>query len=77
MGVNNGRKLLHLYLKKSEIDLLICAHIHRYSSHDPTATHPYPTIIGGSPTAGERTLIKETADQKNLNLRMLRDDGLR
>lgn len=75
-GSEECRRLFAPLFKKGKIDLLICAHLHRYSVHDPDpATHPYPIIIGGGPTTGKRTLIKVNADRMHLNLQVLRDDG--
>ena len=56
--------------------MLICGHTHRYGIHPPSkGEHDYPLIIGGGPQDGKRTLIKIKADQTQLKLEMLRDDG--
>ncbi|MNL85833.1 hypothetical protein D3C87_2142990 [compost metagenome] len=44
-------------------------------THDADATHNYPIVIGGGPLEGNRTLIKVRATKKELNLKMIRDDG--
>ena len=44
-------------------------------THDADATHNYPIVIGGGPLEGNRTLIKLRANKKELNLKMVRDDG--
>ncbi|GAA4470198.1 metallophosphoesterase [Nibrella saemangeumensis] len=62
-------------LNKGRIDLQISGHTHRYKTHDPDASHNYPIVIGGGPLEGNRTLIKLHATTKELNLKMIRDDG--
>ena len=75
-GVMHCRKLFSPLFDKYKIDLLICGHTHTHGVHPPVAgKHNYPIIIGGGPSAGKRTLIKVNADQQQLNVRMLKDDG--
>ncbi|MBP6686444.1 MAG: metallophosphoesterase family protein [Lacibacter sp.] len=75
-GTLHCRELFSPLFDKYKIDLLICGHTHTYGVHAPVAgKHKYPIIIGGGPTAGKRTLIKVQADQQELNVRMLKDDG--
>ena len=75
-GTLHCRKLFSPLFDKYKIDLLICGHTHTHGVHPPVAgKHHYPIIIGGGPTAGKRTLIKVHADQQQLNIRMLKDDG--
>lgn len=75
-GTEECKRLFTPLFKEGKIDLLICAHVHHYSVHDPHADNqPYPVIIGGGPTPGKRTLIKVQADRDRLSLSMLRDDG--
>ncbi|GAB3957380.1 metallophosphoesterase [Spirosoma harenae] len=62
-------------LNKAKIDLQISGHTHRYGTHDPDTQHNYPIVIGGGPLEGNRTLIKLHATAKELNLKMIRDDG--
>ncbi|MCF0052737.1 hypothetical protein LXM25_21885 [Dyadobacter sp. LJ53] len=56
-------------------DFKISGHTHRYATHEPDATHNYPIVIGGGPLEGKRTLIKLHATKKQLDLKMIRDDG--
>ena len=44
-------------------------------THDADNDHNYPIVIGGGPLEGKRTLMKLHANQKELNLKMIRDDG--
>jgi hypothetical protein len=61
---------------KGKIDLLICGHTHRYGTYlADGATHHYPLVIGGGPLESKRTIIKVHADNRELNLVMLKDDG--
>jgi hypothetical protein len=74
-GPMHGREVFGPLLNKAKIDLQISGHTHRYGTHDPDATHNYPIVIGGGPIEGNRTLIKLHATTKELNLKMIRDDG--
>jgi acid phosphatase type 7 len=75
-GTLHCRELFSPLFDKYKIDLLICGHTHTYGVHPPVAgKHHYPIIIGGGPTAGKRTLIKVQANQQELKVRMLKDDG--
>lgn len=75
-GTLHCRELFSPLFDKYKIDLLICGHTHTYGVHPPVAgKHNYPIIIGGGPTAGKRTLIKVKANEQELNLLMLKDDG--
>ncbi|MNL52921.1 hypothetical protein D3C87_1761320 [compost metagenome] len=62
-------------LNKAKIDLQISGHTHRYMTHEPDADHNWPIVIGGGPLEGKRTLIKLHATRKQLDLKMIRDDG--
>lgn len=61
--------------EQAKIDLLISGHTHTFGVHQPQAGHNYPIVIGGGPKEGNRTLIKVKANQQELTLRMLKDDG--
>ncbi|WP_246859477.1 metallophosphoesterase family protein [Spirosoma sp. KCTC 42546] len=74
-GPMHGREVFGPLLNKAKIDLQISGHTHRYGTHDPDAMHNYPIVIGGGPLEGNRTLIKLHATAKELNLKMIRDDG--
>ncbi|WP_223151580.1 purple acid phosphatase family protein [Chitinophaga varians] len=75
-GASHCRQLFGPLFNKYKIDILVCGHTHTYGVHAPVAgQHNYPLIIGGGPQEGKRTLIKIKADQKQLTLTMLRDDG--
>ena len=74
-GTLHCRKLFGPLFKKGKVDLQISGHTHRYATHDAQADHPFPVVIGGGPLEGKRTVIKIHATKKELNLRMIRDDG--
>jgi len=62
-------------LNKAGIDSQISGHTHRYMTHEADNDHNYPIAIGGEPLEGMRTLTKLHANQKELTLKMIRDDG--
>lgn len=74
-GTLHCQKVFGPILNKAKIDIQISGHTHRYMTHEPDATHNYPIVIGGGPIEGNRTLIKVHATKKELNLKMIRDDG--
>jgi hypothetical protein len=74
-GPLHCQKVFGPILNKSKIDIQISGHTHRYMTHPADATHDYPIVIGGGPIEGNRTLIKVHATRKELNLKMIRDDG--
>ncbi|MBJ6368801.1 purple acid phosphatase family protein [Snuella sedimenti] len=74
-GTTHCRQVFNPVFKKYGIDMVISGHTHRYGVHPPTDDHPYPIIIGGGPKTGSRTLIQFYADQNNLEVKMIRDDG--
>ena len=74
-GTLHCQKVFGPILNKAKIDIQISGHTHRYMTHDADATHNYPIVIGGGPLEGNRTLIKVRATKKELNLKMIRDDG--
>ncbi|WP_212002121.1 metallophosphoesterase family protein [Chitinophaga sp. HK235] len=75
-GATHCRNLFGPLFNKYKIDLLVCGHTHQYGTYDPVpGQHNYPLVIGGGPQEGKRTLIKIKADQQQLLLTMLRDDG--
>ena len=74
-GTLHCREMFGPLLNKGKIDLQISGHTHRYATYDADNTHFYPIVIGGGPLEGNRTLIKLHATSKELNLKMIRDDG--
>ena len=74
-GTLHCRKVFGPVLNKAKIDLQISGHTHRYMTHEPDADHNFPIVIGGGPLEGKRTLIKLHATRKQLDLKMIRDDG--
>ena len=74
-GTMHCREVFGPVLNKAKIDLQISGHTHRYMTHDADANHNFPIVIGGGPLEGKRTLIKLHATSKELNLKMIRDDG--
>ncbi|WP_439555416.1 metallophosphoesterase [Dyadobacter sp.] len=74
-GTLHCRQVFGPVLNKAKIDLQISGHTHRYMTHEPDADHNFPIVIGGGPLEGKRTLIKLHATKKQLDLKMIRDDG--
>ncbi|NSL88611.1 purple acid phosphatase family protein [Chitinophaga solisilvae] len=75
-GTVHCRNLFGPLFNKYKIDILICGHTHTYGVHAPVpGQHNYPLIIGGGPKDGKRTLISLKANQQELVLTMLKDDG--
>jgi len=74
-GTLHCRTVFGPILNKAGIDLQLSGHTHRYMTHEPDHDHNYPIVIGGGPLEGKRTLMKLQANQKELNLKMIRDDG--
>jgi hypothetical protein len=76
-GTLHCRQLFNPLFNKGKIDLLVCGHTHAYGTHDAdTSTHHYPIVIGGGPLESKRTLIQLQANTSELQLKMLRDDGV-
>ncbi len=58
-------------LKKAEIDLLVCAHTHRFNVLEPEKeTHPYPVLING-----KNTLVRADVNKKQIAIRVLGPEG--
>lgn len=74
-GTTHCREMFGPLLNKGKIDVQISGHTHRYATHESDATHAFPIMIGGGPLEGNRTLIKLHATSKQLDLKMIRDDG--
>lgn len=63
-------------LNKAKIGLMICGHTHVYGIHPAVKDlHDFPIVIGGGPQDGKRTIINVQADQKQLKLNMIDDNG--
>lgn len=74
-GTTHCREVFGPILNKANIDLQLSGHTHRYMTHEADKDHNYPIAIGGGPLEGKRTLMKLHANQKEMNLKMIRDDG--
>ena len=75
-GSRHCKQLFSPLFDQYKIDLVIAGHTHTYGVHPPVKDqHNYPIVIGGGPKPGNRTLIKVKANQEELNLQMLKDDG--
>ncbi|GEP94336.1 purple acid phosphatase family protein [Chitinophaga cymbidii] len=75
-GPMECQKLFGPLFQQHKIDLFLAGHTHRYVVHQPVeGKHAYPVVIGGGPKEGARTIMHVKADQKNLKLVMLKDDG--
>lgn len=75
-GTMHCRKLFHPIFEKHGVDVVISGHTHTYGIHLPNNEHRYPIIIGGGPKTYTRTVIQLKADNRQLQLKMIRDDGL-
>ncbi|SDE74199.1 Calcineurin-like phosphoesterase [Pricia antarctica] len=75
-GTMHCRKLFHPIFEKHGVDVVISGHTHTYGIHPPNNEHRYPIIIGGGPKTDTRTVIQLKADNRQLQLKMIRDDGL-
>lgn len=75
-GTLHCREVFGPLFNKYKIDLMICGHTHTYKVHPAEEGHQFPIIIGGGPKDGKRTLIKLKANQRQLSLRMLADNGM-
>lgn len=63
-------------LNKGKVDLVLSGHTHSYKIHEPAkGLNSYPIIIGGGPKEGTRTLTKVIANQNELLVKMIKDDG--
>lgn len=69
------RALFSPVFEKSKVDLVISGHTHTYGIHPPDEQHKYPLIIGGGPKDGERTLMRLSASEKELSVRLISDNG--
>ncbi len=75
-GSRHCKKVFSPLFDQYKIDLVIAGHTHTYGVHPPVkGQHDYPIVIGGGPIPGNRTLIKVKANQEQLHLQMLKDDG--
>ncbi|GAB3016045.1 metallophosphoesterase [Niabella terrae] len=75
-GTLHCRELFAPLFNKYKVDLLLAGHTHKYGVFPPEAgNHEFPIIIGGGPKEGTRTLIKLKANQRQIDLQMIRDDG--
>jgi hypothetical protein len=60
---------------KTDISFSGHNHVPRLAAADPAVGHHHPMIIGGGCKAGEGTVTTVDIDERNLRVRMLRDDG--
>ncbi|MCH5596880.1 purple acid phosphatase family protein [Niabella ginsengisoli] len=75
-GTMHCRELFAPLFDKYKVDIVLCGHTHKYGVFAPEkGKHNYPIIIGGGPQEGRRTIMKVKANQQELNLKMIKDDG--
>lgn len=75
-GPKHCTKVFEPLLNKGKVDLVLSGHTHSYKVHEPIkGLNSYPLIIGGGPKEGTRTLTKVTANQNELVVKMIKDDG--
>lgn len=76
-GTMHCRELFGPLFNKYKVDVTLSGHTHRYGFHEPVSgDHDYPIIIGGGPQDGRRTITLIEADDNQLTIKMLRDDGV-
>lgn len=74
-GTLHCRKVFSPLFEKYKVDLVLAGHTHTYGVHMPNKEHNYPIIIGGGPKNGKRTVINLNANQENLKITMIADNG--
>lgn len=75
-GTLHCRNIWGPLLNEGGIDLLISGHTHRHGVHPvEEGKHNYPIVIGGGKKDGSRTIMRIKADQKELDLQMVDDNG--
>lgn len=74
-GPTHCRTVFDPIFASNDVDLVVSGHTHRYGIHPPKGLQKYPVIIGGGSKDGSRTAIHITANEKQLHLDMILDDG--
>lgn len=74
-GTLHNRSTFHPLFQKYRIDAMITGHTHKYGYYPPDQDHNYTLFIGGGPKVGERTIIDVMGDKKNLDIKMIKDNG--
>lgn len=74
-GPMHCQKLFAPIFAENKVDLVVSGHTHRYGVHVPDNDHNYPVVIGGGSKEGSRTVIHIAANEQQLHLDMIRDDG--
>lgn len=75
-GSRHCKQVFSPLFDQYKVDLVIAGHTHVYGVHPPVnGQHHYPLVIGGGPITGKRTLIKVKANEQQLHVEMLKDDG--
>lgn len=74
-GTLHNREVFHPILEHAYISAVISGHTHRYGFYDRSDEHNYPIFIGGGPKEGQRTIIDIRANETELNIKMIKDDG--
>lgn len=75
-GPNDMHRKWTPVLNEGKLDLMICAHKHRYDIVEPKeGVRDYPMVIGGGPKPGAPALIRVDATIASLDVTMTTDDG--
>jgi predicted phosphodiesterase len=71
------KRKFHPLLNAGKTDLVLTGHTHEYTvgTANPKDGYEHPIVIGGGPRAGAATVTLVEADEKNIRVRMTRDDG--
>lgn len=76
-GSQHCKQLFSPILDRYGVDLVISGHTHVFGVHPPVkGVHNYPIIIGGGPLPGNRTIIHVKAGVEQLNVKMIKEDGI-
>lgn len=75
-GSRHCKQVFSPLFNRYQVDLVIAGHTHTFGIHPPVPDqHNYPIVIGGGPKPGNRTIIHVKANEQQLQLQMLKDDG--
>lgn len=76
-GTNDCFQKWSPFFAQGKVDLFICGHTHRYKIIPPSEAEkrPYPMAIGGGPKPGEGTVMTVEANENELLLNMIGEEG--
>ncbi len=74
-GTIHNKECFHEVLQNNKVDAVISGHTHKHGFYPPDQEHNYYVIIGAGPKVGERTYIEVSANGKQLNVSLNKEDG--